>query len=407
MALLVVCVTAAFAEGAAIGHVIRVTPGAFAVRDGQTVPLALKDAVYANDVINTDASGRVQIIFTDDSTVSIANASSFHMREYVEGDAGARFNGHLANGLVRVVTGFIVEQNPEAFQLSTPLGSAGIRGTIVSLRHQEQHSTIWVENTPKIVVFNGVSLHEGLRMDITPDGHRVSSITSQDLDTVEQETQISKAPTSTEGGSRVYVGQQDAYTAIYQETDTTAYSLQSDGKPQTVAVIDWDYLLEHQLALAGASASNPLPSVSAYTNTLRDEIIATGLSGSSTALVTGSLASVPITNFAGLFSFKADLSTGAVSGGSMQGRWRDGNSNYSLTGGTGTASPTGAAVSWNEVVITSGALRIEFGTSELNLTGNYTLDGSALSGNYIVRGDAAAVIDQGTASGNTTIVTVP
>ncbi|MDL2272775.1 FecR family protein [Desulfovibrio sp. OttesenSCG-928-I05] len=399
LVLLVACATGALAEGPAIGHVIKVVPGAFVVRDGQTIALALKDTIQASDVITTDASGRVQIIFTDDSTVSVASSSSFHMRDYAEGEAGASFNGHLGSGMVRVVTGFIVEQNPEAFQLSTPLGTAGIRGTILSLRHEDKHSTIWVENTSKGVDFNGVLLREGFRMDITPDGHKVSPITGKDLETVRQGTQISSNASPTMGGSRVYVGQRGAYMAVFRETDAAAYSLQSDGDYQTIAVIDWEAIMRDHDRLVSIPVAPLLPSLSSYTSDLLSTIPQTG---ANVALVTGSLNSSTIpSGFAGLFSFQADLSTGVITTGELLGRWDSGLYDYEVTNASGIAAGGNVHIDFSDVLYSSNNAWVSSNTT-LDLTGNWNSNGASLNGTYHVGNMDGSTLDQGTASGSST-----
>ena len=95
----------ALAQAAPIGTVISLTPGVSALRGGETIPLALKDVIEEGDTIVTDGTGKVQIIFDDDSTVTLSNATSLDMREFMgEGDDPA-FEGHIGQGLVRIITG--------------------------------------------------------------------------------------------------------------------------------------------------------------------------------------------------------------------------------------------------------------------------------------------------------------
>ena len=67
--------TQAFA--APIGTVIALNPGVTVERQGQHLPLALKDSLELGDTIISDATGKAQIMFNDDTTVSIANNTLF------------------------------------------------------------------------------------------------------------------------------------------------------------------------------------------------------------------------------------------------------------------------------------------------------------------------------------------
>ena len=67
------------AMAAPIGQVTAVIPGAYAVRGGQDVPLAVQSPIEAKDTLRTDASGKVQIIFADNSSVTLGNNTTMDM----------------------------------------------------------------------------------------------------------------------------------------------------------------------------------------------------------------------------------------------------------------------------------------------------------------------------------------
>ena len=98
----------ATAQAGPIGTVISLTPGVSALRGGQTIPLALKDAVEAGDTISTDGTGKVQIIFDDDSTVTLTNNTSLSMDEFRDqNDADPAFNGQC-DRIASNVSGYAV-----------------------------------------------------------------------------------------------------------------------------------------------------------------------------------------------------------------------------------------------------------------------------------------------------------
>lgn len=135
----------AFAAGQEAARVIAATPGVFVERDGQRTPLAVKDAVFQRDVIVTDATGKAQILFRDDTTVAVAPDSTIHVSQFsFGGDGKAAFGMRLSRGMSRVVTGRVVEQNREGFHITTPHATVGIRGTILTPRVTAEATTIIV-----------------------------------------------------------------------------------------------------------------------------------------------------------------------------------------------------------------------------------------------------------------------
>ena len=73
---------------------------------------------------------------------------------------------HLGKGLLRAITGRIVEQNPEGFALTSPEATVGIRGTIITMRSDKGRTTVFVENTTRKVYVNGVNVPSGKKITV-------------------------------------------------------------------------------------------------------------------------------------------------------------------------------------------------------------------------------------------------
>ncbi len=136
---------------AAIGTVVKAAGTAFAESDGGKRPLAEGGKVFEGETIVTADGGKVEIRFKDDTLLSQGENSRIELDEYVfGGDKGAAslmFN--MVEGSFRTVTGKIVEQNPEGFNLSSPLATIGIRGTTTFhsiSRLSEKHGVQDIEN---------------------------------------------------------------------------------------------------------------------------------------------------------------------------------------------------------------------------------------------------------------------
>ncbi|MDR1658711.1 MAG: FecR family protein [Desulfovibrio sp.] len=164
----------------AIAEVLTVVSGASLTRGGQTLPLERFAAVRVSDTISTDASGRARLLFKDDSTVDIGAGTSLDMRDFADSGSNPVFSLHLLQGVARAVTGKIVEANPKGFTVTTPEGTIGIRGTILSVRTVDGMTTVYVENTTRAVYVNNVNVPGGNKITVPGDPPRPSPILPQD-----------------------------------------------------------------------------------------------------------------------------------------------------------------------------------------------------------------------------------
>ncbi len=161
-----------------IAKVIAVTGGVTVERGGQSAALNLKDALMAKDVVRTDATGKVQLMFNDDTTVSVGVNSQFAMEDY--SDSGVKsFKSNVAVGFARFVTGTIVENNPEAFSVRTPEATVGIRGTTFTVTTRDQITTVFTESSlnAQSVVVKDVVIAPGFMATFGPNGELLSGPT--------------------------------------------------------------------------------------------------------------------------------------------------------------------------------------------------------------------------------------
>ncbi len=67
--------------------------------------------------------------FLDGTLLGQGEESRVDLDEYIFDDSGSGLDFHMVTGVLRMVSGKIAETNPEAFNISTPLATVGIRGT--------------------------------------------------------------------------------------------------------------------------------------------------------------------------------------------------------------------------------------------------------------------------------------
>lgn len=97
--------------------------------------LQRRSPVYEHDTIVT-GSGSAQIVFTDNSVVALREDTTFHIDEYKfnpDSPGDSRYVAGIAKGGFRTITGLISKNNPEGYEVNTPVATIGVRGTDYSV----------------------------------------------------------------------------------------------------------------------------------------------------------------------------------------------------------------------------------------------------------------------------------
>jgi len=119
------------------GSVIFATGEVTAERE-PPVSLAKGDAVLEDDEIVTGEASRAQLLMIDGAKISIRPSSRLRIEEYAWNDpaAGASVATrdeksvmNLVKGGFRTLTGAIADEEPDDYEVRTPVGVLGIRGT--------------------------------------------------------------------------------------------------------------------------------------------------------------------------------------------------------------------------------------------------------------------------------------
>jgi hypothetical protein len=117
----------AFADAAGVAK--GVDPQADALSKGQTKTLVVGADIFIGDKLTTGPEGLVQIVFADNTKLAVGPNSSLLIEDYLvrnNGTAG-KFAIDMLGGSFRFITG----TGPKsAYQINTPTGTIGVRGTI-------------------------------------------------------------------------------------------------------------------------------------------------------------------------------------------------------------------------------------------------------------------------------------
>lgn len=99
-------------------------------RAGNDIPASLGSSLEKKDHVLTQDNTKLQIIFNDDTIVSLGKNSNFSVSEYLFEDGQepiAKFG--ILKGAMRTITGKIGKIAPKKFSVETKTATIGIRGT--------------------------------------------------------------------------------------------------------------------------------------------------------------------------------------------------------------------------------------------------------------------------------------
>ena len=123
----------AAAEVAPAGQVIVASGTVQALTaSGEVRELRRRSSFYAGDTIRTASASQAQLRFADGALLSLRPDSELRVDDYRytnQGGAGDRSVSTLLKGGLRTITGVIGKQDPQAYEVKTPVATIGVRGT--------------------------------------------------------------------------------------------------------------------------------------------------------------------------------------------------------------------------------------------------------------------------------------
>lgn len=124
--------TAFAAEPITIGNTLVVVRTVMGTLGAEGRKLALADDVYHNEIIETEVNSATEIVFLDQTKLSLGPNSSLTLDNvvYDPDPAKSSFVATASKGVFRFVTGNLPKK---AYTIHTPGATIGIRGTVFSL----------------------------------------------------------------------------------------------------------------------------------------------------------------------------------------------------------------------------------------------------------------------------------
>lgn len=129
--------------------------------DGTTEDLTLGMPIYEGDVIQTSQDGAVNVLFIDETSMALSEGARFAVTDYSYDPAteSGTTDFSVLRGVFVFTSGLIGRDDPDDVTIDTPVGSIGIRGTIIAghINPEGESSITVVEGA--IVVKNAAGEH--------------------------------------------------------------------------------------------------------------------------------------------------------------------------------------------------------------------------------------------------------
>ncbi len=126
---------ASITDASPIGSVQEVDGEATVTRtDGSVETVRIGTPIFQGDIIETAAEGAVNIVFIDETSFAVSDNAKLAIDEYVFDPVSesGQTNFSVLRGVFVFTSGLIGRADPDDVEISTPLGSIGIRGTMIA-----------------------------------------------------------------------------------------------------------------------------------------------------------------------------------------------------------------------------------------------------------------------------------
>lgn len=115
---------------APVGEIAMLKGSASIVRGDKNIAAKVQLPIMAKDIIHTYADGKVQLLFADNTVITLGSNTRFEIDDYWFDAQNSRANFDVRHGKFKVITGRIGKLAPKSFLLKTKTSLIGIRGTI-------------------------------------------------------------------------------------------------------------------------------------------------------------------------------------------------------------------------------------------------------------------------------------
>jgi len=145
----------AFSLLASVGKVTAVKGEAYLKRADATSVVTKGMELEQKDSIETGNNARVQIVFNDETVISLGKKTLFSIEEFLFDEKNAKANFNVAKGFFKTMTGKIGKVAPDRFTLKAKTATIGVRGTHFVGRVDDEKDVIGCTSGAISVTANG------------------------------------------------------------------------------------------------------------------------------------------------------------------------------------------------------------------------------------------------------------
>jgi len=136
---------------ASVGKITAINGKAYIIRSDKKISIKDGAEIESNDTIQTLNSTKLQILFNDNTIISLGQKSIFKIEEFINTNRKKSARFHIKRGLFKSITGKIGHIAPKNFVLKTANATIGVRGTTVIAKVSKDLDEI-ICSSGKIVV---------------------------------------------------------------------------------------------------------------------------------------------------------------------------------------------------------------------------------------------------------------
>ncbi|MDH3359549.1 MAG: FecR domain-containing protein, partial [Desulfobulbaceae bacterium] len=148
----------ALPQGDPVGKVVAVRGVVKAISaDGKSRRLSTKAPIFSEDSLDTGNRGRIQLLFTDNTIMSLGQNTQMKIAEYHWSESAtkdATLKTKVKEGTFRVLGGAITKAAPQNFTTETPTATIGIRGSSYAGKATSETLTVVLLGGKGVNVFN-------------------------------------------------------------------------------------------------------------------------------------------------------------------------------------------------------------------------------------------------------------
>lgn len=183
-----------------VAKVVAFKGEATIIRDGSYISLRRDSKILKKDEIHTKDNTKVQLIFRDNTIISIGKNSTFIVSDYLFDQKSDEYKADFSmlKGTFRTITGKIGEIAPKRFNLKTKSASIGIRGTQIVMNLSSKTEQIFcTEGKIFVQKFNSdlgslVQAGEFVALEESKDSFTVRKIDKKELNKINKNISMEK-----------------------------------------------------------------------------------------------------------------------------------------------------------------------------------------------------------------------